>query len=273
MNTHFEEMEAGERFAFGENWRRFLDTLNEERIRQAEQSLMEMLEVETLTGLKFLDIGSGSGLFSLAARRLGATVHSLDYDPESVACAKTLRSRYFPNDVGWSIESGSALDAEYLGGLGKFDIVYSWGVLHHTGDMWAALENAILPTKRGGRLFISIYNDQGLISKLWLKVKQAYCKGGLPRALVLAAYIPYFTAITLAAGVVRTGNPLSRFIEYKKERGMSVYHDWIDWLGGLPFEVATPEALFRFYREKGFVLENMKTTNRLGCNELIFKKR
>lgn len=273
MSTHSEEIVSGERFKFGENWRHFLETLDEERIRQAELSLAEMLGLDRLDDLKFLDIGCGSGLFSLAARRLGATVHSLDYDPASVACAETLRSRYFPDGSGWSIESGSVLDADYLASLGKFDIVYSWGVLHHTGSMWQALENAILPVKRGGRLYVSIYNDQGFISDIWLKVKQAYNKGGLARALILTVYIPYFVAIAVAAGVVRTGNPFSRFIDYKRERGMSVYHDWIDWLGGLPFEVASAEAIFRFYRGRTFVLENLKTTNRLGVNEFVFIKR
>src|SRR5262245_27430993 len=100
-----------------------------------------MLEIDSLAGLSFLDIGSGSGLFSLAARRLGARVHSFDYDPQSVACAAELRRRYFPGDPQWVVEEGSALDADYLTRLGKFDIVYSWGVLHHTGRMWRSEEH------------------------------------------------------------------------------------------------------------------------------------
>ncbi len=273
MSSHSKEIATGERFKFGKNWRQFLNTVDDERIHEAERSLGDMLGMDRLDSMKFLDIGCGSGLFSLAARRMGASVVSLDFDPDSVACAEELRRRYFPNDKSWTIETGSALDATYLIGLGKFDIVYSWGVLHHTGDMWQALENAGLPVKSGGRLFISIYNDQGFISRIWLKVKQMYNRGGLARALVLAVYLPYFTAIAVAAGVIRKGNPFSRFSEYKLERGMSLYYDWIDWLGGLPFEVAKPEELFRFYRDKGFDLENMKITNRLGTNELVFINR
>lgn len=272
MGTFEHEIDTGERFRFGENWRRFLSTLDEERIQQAEKSLLDMLAVESLAGLKFLDIGCGSGLFSLAARRLGATVYSLDYDPESVACAEELKRRFFQGDKQWTIESGSALDGEYISSLGKYDIVYSWGVLHHTGDMWLALENAAIPVKRNGKLFISIYNDQGVISDIWLKVKKAYNKGGFSRGLVMALYIPYFAAIAVAGGLIRNGNPLSRFSEYRKERGMSLYHDWIDWLGGLPFEVATVEELFKFYKAKGFRLDALKTTNRLGTNELVFRK-
>src|SRR5437868_5120896 len=140
--THTTQVARGERFEFGENWRRFLEQLTAERIADAEQSLRNVLELPDLEGRTFLDIGSGSGLFSLAARRLGARVFSFDYDPQSVACSLELRRRYFDGDPDWRIEEGSALDRDYIASLGQFDIVYSWGVLHHTGAMWNALGNA-----------------------------------------------------------------------------------------------------------------------------------
>src|SRR5438270_7636215 len=121
------------RFQFGKNWSRFLEVLDDERIAEAERSLVEMLEVRDLRGRSFLDVGSGSGLFSLAAKRLGATrVHSFDFDPNSVACTSELKRRFFAKDPNWTIEQGSVLDKPYLTSLGTFDIVYSWGVLHHT---------------------------------------------------------------------------------------------------------------------------------------------
>src|SRR5215467_14648711 len=149
------------RFEFGKNWRRFLESVNDVRIQEAEQSLREMLRIKTLQGKSFLDVGSGSGLFSLAARRLGARVHSFDYDPHSVACTAELKRRFFEGDGMWSVETGSALDAGYLQSLGQFDVVYSWGVLHHTGDMWAGLDNVRLAVAPTGKLFIAIYNDMG----------------------------------------------------------------------------------------------------------------
>src|SRR5713226_6998608 len=153
---HSEVIPGGERFAFGENWARFLALLDDQRIRDAEESLQSKLEVENLAGKSFLDVGSGSGLFSLAARRLGARVHSFDYDPQSVACTLELRRRYFPDDEEWKIEEGSALDTNYLKSLGTFDVVYSWGVLHHTGAMWQALEHVVGAVAPGGKLFIAI---------------------------------------------------------------------------------------------------------------------
>jgi len=125
MNGAHEVVIQGERFAFGENWSRFLRHLNEDRIKEAEASLKEMLELDDLTDKTFLDIGSGSGLFSLAAHRMGAKVHSFDYDPRSVACTLELKQRFFPDDQSWTIEQGSVLDTVYLSRLGTWDIVYS----------------------------------------------------------------------------------------------------------------------------------------------------
>lgn len=144
------EVVQGNRFEFGKNWTAFLKVLDEDRILTAEKSLQEMLGIESLNGKSFLDIGSGSGLFSLAARRLGATVYSFDYDPQSMACTQELKRRYFADDIHWIVEKKSVLDRKYLASLSQFDIVYSWGVLHHTGDMWQALENAAIRVKGGG---------------------------------------------------------------------------------------------------------------------------
>jgi 2-polyprenyl-3-methyl-5-hydroxy-6-metoxy-1,4-benzoquinol methylase len=261
-------------FQFGENWKRFLSVLDDERIAEAEQSLKLMLEVETLSGRSFLDIGSGSGLFSLAARRLGARVHSFDYDPQSVACAQELKQRFFAGDAGWTIERGSVLDEDYLKRLGQFDIVYSWGVLHHTGAMWRALANAAAPIAGGGRLFVAIYNDQQRKSRLWRSVKRLYCSGAMGKTIVPVVFIPYFLIGGAAKDIARGRNPLARFKEYKKSRGMSLFHDWIDWLGGYPFEVARPEEIFDFYRARGFVLDKLITCGGgLGNNQFVFTRR
>lgn len=270
--TAQEEIASGQRFAFGENWRRFLEVLTDERIRDAEQSLRTMLEAADLRGRTFLDIGSGSGLFSLAARRLGARVHSFDFDPKSVACTQELRRRYFPDDPEWRIEQGSVLDPAFVRSRGQFDVVYSWGVLHHTGDMWKALEHAALPVAPGGRLFIAIYNDQGATSRRWLAVKRIYCSGFLGRAAMCAVFIPYFAASGFANDVRQRRNPLRRYTTPSK-RGMSVFRDWFDWLGGLPFEVASVEAIVAFYKQRRFELRKLTTDGRaLGNNEFVFER-
>lgn len=262
------------RFPFGRNWASFLGVLTEERILEAERSLREMLGADRLAGAAFLDAGSGSGLFSLAAMRLGARrVHSFDFDPDSVACTRELRRRYFPDAENWTVEQGSVLDADYMNRLGQWDIVYSWGVLHHTGRMWEGLTRVGASVKRPGLLFVSIYNDQGRMSTIWRSVKRLYNTGPLGRAGVMSVFVPYFAVRGLAIDLMRGRSPAARYRDYRTSRGMSLIHDWKDWLGGYPFEVAKPEEIFEFCRSKGFSLEKLTTCGGgFGCNEFVFTR-
>lgn len=277
-STFAEEISEGKRFAFGKNWTLFLKNLNSERIQQARHSLRSMLGMESLAGTSFLDVGSGSGLFSLAARQMGARVRSFDFDPASVACTKSLRERFFRNDPDWVIEEGSALDESYIQSLGAYDIVYSWGVLHHTGDMWKALGMVCPLVADGGVLLIAIYNDQGGWSRRWRKLKLIYNK--LPALLRL----PYLLLImgarelrSLTGSIIRL-RPHDYFhywTRYTSQsgRGMSRWRDMVDWMGGYPFEVAKPEEVFRFYRDRGFRLVELVTCGGgLGCNQYVFRR-
>jgi SAM-dependent methyltransferase len=266
------------RFAFGENWARFLAVLNDERIARARASLQTLVGRERLDGRSFLDIGSGSGLFSLVARQLGARVRSFDYDPRSVACTEALRRRHFPDDPDWTVGRGDVLDAAFLEGLGTFDIVYSWGVLHHTGAMWRALEHAAGRVGEGGMLCIALYNDQGPLSTLWRGLKYGYNK--LPGPLR-----PLYTVLVMGPWEVADGvNCLlrGRFGAFLRRwtdpggssvRGMSRARDIVDWIGGYPFEVASPAAVAAFFAERGWHVVRSNTVGRgLGCNEFVLER-
>jgi len=269
-----QSLDPKDRFSFGKNWSRFLTTLNDDRIKEAEKSLQEKLKLQSLEGKIFLDVGSGSGLFSLAAYRLGAKVFSFDYDQDSVNCTKYLKEKYASNDERWTVDQGSVLDKRFLKKFGKVDILYSWGVLHHTGHMHVAFENVANMVVESGHLFISIYNDQGGASKRWKWIKEKYNKGsGSIKTLLTYYTLLRQWIITFIKDFLKSGNPFKTWITYgKNNRGMSAYHDVIDWVGGYPFEVAKPEEVFNFFKERNFELQLLKTcAGGLGCNEYVFK--
>ena len=253
-------------FRFGANWRRFLSAMDESRIASSVEALQTALGTSNLSGKLFLDAGCGSGLSSLAALRMRASVVSFDYDPESVACASTLKQTYAPGDGGWQLAHGSVLDSGYLTSLGQFDVVYSWGVLHHTGAMWQALDNLLPLVAPDGALMIALYNDQGWISRYWTFVKRTYVRHPLSRWPWLIFHMPY---LYLLRALVRRMTGRGAL-----ERGMSLWHDMRDWVGGYPFEVARPEQVLEFLRMRGFELIRLKTCGgRHGCNEFVFRKR
>jgi len=264
------------RFTFGKNWADFLHNVGEVQIAEAEKSLKEWLQIESLSGKTFLDIGSGSGLASLVAQRMNAKrVYSFDYDPQCVACTQELKQRYFPANQSWIINRGSVLDETFLHSLGRFDVVYAFGVLHHTGDMWRAMENAILPVKRkGGILYVSIYNDQGKLSQWWAKIKRTY--NILPRSLRFIILYPVLI-MQWSPNMIRDflhGKPFDTWRKYNKKRGMSAWYDIVDWAGGYPFEVAKPEQIFDFYTSRGFELKRIKTVGgHSACNHYVFIRK
>ncbi|WP_145100194.1 class I SAM-dependent methyltransferase [Rosistilla carotiformis] len=270
-------------FAFGKNWARFLASLNEERIKAAEASLRNLLQRQDLNGYRFLDAGSGSGLFSLAAYRLGAVVTSFDVDHDSVACTEELRRRYATDDDRWRVMRGSLLDQVFLDTLGSFEGVYCWGVAHHSGSMWTAIENLLPLVEPDGSIVLAIYNDQLYISRVWRAIKHIYHR--LPAFLrplyVVAIGFSAFAkrlVVTMLACVLRLLTlrnpfvPLMNWATETQSRGMHGWYDLVDWVGGWPFEVAKPEEVFRFLRDRGFFLEEMTTSAGHGCNEFTFTR-
>lgn len=265
-----QEYKRKKHFSFGKNWQKFLKTLNNEKIIEAKKSLTEFLG--DIKGRTFIDVGCGSGLFSLAAHQLGAKVISTDVDDYSIQCARYLKEKY--GNRGWVIKKGSALDKTFVSSLGKYDIVYSWGVLHHTGNMWRAIETVSKLVKPKGRFYMAIYNNNTKYklegtSKFWHSIKKIYNNtNAICKKMIYFTYLAYLLIGLTVHGI----NPIKYIKNYKTNRGMNFFTDVKDWLGGFPYEYATPEEVISHLKQLGFKFKKIKKARSLGCNEFLFTK-
>ncbi len=259
-----------DRFAFGKNWSDYVDkNFSEERLGISQSHLLAFLERDDLRGLSFLDIGCGSGIHSLAAWRSGAErVFSFDYDADSVAASRKLW-HLAGEPANWHVEQGSVLDEDYLRSLGSFDIVYSWGVLHHTGAMWKAVELAAIPMKPDGRFYIALYSkDIYRDWEHWVEVKQAYHEAGRLKRLWMEWVYAWET--TIRTDLRKRRNPFKRMRRFKRMRGMSYWVTVRDWVGGWPMEFAGDQETVEFCAQRGLALERMKTGE--GNTEFLFRR-
>jgi SAM-dependent methyltransferase len=262
------------RFRFGDNWLDFARSLGADQLTEAEKSLRRLLQCDTLAGLSFLDIGSGSGLFSLAARKLGARVHSFDFDEDSVVCTTQLREHYFAGDREWRIEQGSILDDQYVRRLGTFDVVYAWGVLHHTGAMHDALAAAARLVAPGGLFGFALYH-RTLMCRLWRWEKRWY-SGASPQAQRRARAV--FIALLSMRFRLTCANFKSYIDNYHNLRGMNFEHDVHDWMGGYPYDSISGTEVETLMQRLGFAhVWSAPTPTTVGffgsgCDEYLYRR-
>ncbi len=262
--------DPAERFAFGRNWQHFVATsFSEERVAIAQKHLLDFLGVESLAQRRMIDIGCGSGIHSLAAMRAGVSeLVSFDYDADSVATTEGMRA-LLDAPPNWTVSRGSILDREYMNSLGQFDLVYSWGVLHHTGDLWAAFQNAAALVAPGGSFYVALYATETAhpSPEFWLSIKKRYNVGG---ALTRRAIEGWYVARNIAGLVKRGKNPVTYILGYKRSRGMSYLTDVRDWVGGWPMEYSSVAQVAGAAKAAGLKL--VKTSIGEANTEYLFTR-
>jgi 2-polyprenyl-3-methyl-5-hydroxy-6-metoxy-1,4-benzoquinol methylase len=259
-------------FAFGENWADYARTIGDPELTEAKQALLKLLPAEELAGRSFLDIGSGSGLHSLAALDLGCSkLVAVDLDENSVATTRALLSRHAPQR-SWDCRQKSVFDLEPQRD-GRFGVVYSWGVLHHTGNMRLAIERATAMVEPGGYFVVALYRKTRFCG-FWKVEKRLYSRA--PRLVQKAVQAVYVAAFS--AALTLKGESAVEHFGQQRERGMSWRHDVHDWLGGYPYESIAADDAVALLRQLGFSLVRSfvkpPSVGRFGtgCDEFVFRR-
>ena len=262
-------------FRFGENWAAFAASITEDNVARAVDSLTRILPRDLLAGRELLDIGSGSGLSAVAALRLGARhVTAIDIDRDSVATSRAVLERFAAPQT-FTVSEASVFDLAARN-FATFDVVHSWGVLHHTGDLVGALTAAAQHVRNEGTFAVALYRRTPM-DAFWVSEKRIYTAGSNSlqkgiRGVFKASYL---------AGLIATGRNPARYLrEYRTERGMNWSHDVHDWLGGYPYEAIEAAELEALLAAQGFQLEHaverpVQVFGLLGapCNEYRFSRR
>lgn len=265
-------------FSFGKNFSDYLKSVDlDKALGEARKSLSSFLQTDNLKGLSFLDLGAGSGLYSKAALDLGAkSVVSIDSDKAALECCRKLKGSAY--GARWEILEGDILDSTFMNSLPKFDIVYAWGVVHHTNRMWRALANAGQRVKSKGKIYLGVYNHADAFgfypdgrfgnSRFWRSFKSFYSNcSPWGQKIINNMSILGISGIYLTQGA----KPLRR-LRSVEDRGMTWQVSMLDWLGGYPYNYARPNDVFRFMVRRDFALQNIKLNNGLLTNHYLFKK-
>jgi len=268
ITTNDQDVQAGKEitFSFGKNWSSFVEVITENDISRAMDDINYWLGSNGVEGKTVIDVGCGSGIHALAFCRLGAkSVHAFDYDSASVDATRKMHLRY-GSPEHWTTEQGSVLDSNYVGSLGTFDIVYSWGVLHHTGAMWDAIANCVKLMAPGGVFWLSLYAKGPRYPKDLALKKKFNASSPLVKRWMLGKRI----LRRMLSEAKHGRNPLAW--NRPRARGMNEYHDMVDWLGGLPYETASEDELVKFARKNGLILERIKVQSEGGCSKYVLSR-
>lgn len=260
-----------EEFDFGANWESFRPKISEDRVDAAVHALQERLAPLSCTGGTFVDVGCGSGINSLAAYRIGFDrVLSFDLARGSVRATLELKSDYGGDDR-WQAICGSILDPSFVKRLGQFDVVYAWGVLHHTGDVWRAIDLVTHLVAPSGSLILATYSADVIDApqrEMWLDKKRSYNRSS--RIGKRFMELDYFWTYTADKSLRRAATGL-REARRARYRGMDYWVDVRDWLGGLPMEWVYDRDVELELEARSFDVVEIKAGE--ACTEFSARRR
>ena len=280
MEKKFETMSDSEgKFSFGINWTDFAKNKVDENIvsthvNDALGHLLRMpgfLSAKPLEGKRVIDIGCGSGLSSLSFYENGCRdITSFDVNEDSIKATNIIKERFCNDEsnLKWSIKEGSILDENLVSDLRsqeKYDLVYSWGVLHHTGDMRKAIDNTLSLCQSGSILWMALYikvdqpdGEEIYQNDLKLKIKFNEASEETKKEMIVSRLKKVF------------GNNPATWTRPYDNRGMTPINDVTDWLGGYPYEVARAKDIKRLLEANGFSEIEVLNENRASGTNVIY---
>lgn len=253
-------------FSFGRNWYSFVESMPDSAIESAQEDIIDWVGESGVRGRSVIDVGCGSGLSSACLFAMGAsTLQSFDLDFWSIESTKIFRKRA-GDPENWTLQQGSILDEDFVAALPRADLVYAWGVLHHTGDMWRAVEHAAQLVDLDGHLWLALYT-KGPRYAQDLALKQRYNRvSRLGKKWMIYRGIFHLMRRRWRA----QQNPFAW--NQRRARGMGTYHDLVDWLGGLPYEVASPQEVTEFLSSRGFLEVRLDQRPERRTSRYLFKR-
>jgi ubiquinone/menaquinone biosynthesis C-methylase UbiE len=135
-------------------------------------------DLSVLKGKTILDMGCGSGRYTIALTKTGAEkVYGIDLGKESIRKAALIAEKSGIRNIEFDV--GSVLDLPYEDNL--FDFIYSNGVLHHTENLEQGINELYRTLKPGGESFLYLYADGGIfwysrkkMPRVMKKIPQSY---------------------------------------------------------------------------------------------------
>ncbi len=253
------------KFSFGKNWQAYSkNALTKKSLMDFKHDFDELFNGIDFKNKKFIDIGFGQGLAILIAAEKGADVVGIDIDANNIKALNITLQEMGRVKVP-KTDIVSILDDDYVNRYkSNYDIVHSWGVLHHTGNMTKGFDNACDLVATNGYFICSIYNRHWS-SPIWKIIKYLYNISPLICQQLINGF--FYPIIFIAKWIVTGKNPK------QKERGMNFFYDVIDWIGGYPYEYATENEIIELVSKKGFVcIKSCPAAVPTGCNEFVFER-